>query len=100
VSLTNDDRSRGGVRGHDIALARHGGLAMTRAARQAFLDGFVQEVDPDGTLDEADRAQRAEALLRAHMRELSQRAAKARKARRHAQEAAVARVAHAAGELP
>src|SRR5436190_16885535 len=63
-------------------LARHGGQAMTAAARKAFLARFERDVDPRGELDDRERAKRAEAARRAHMLKLAGISAAARAARR------------------
>lgn len=53
--------------------------AHTAPARQAFLDRFEREVDPDGTLPPADRARRAEHARKAHFARLALASAKARR---------------------
>ena len=50
----------------------------TTPAREAFLARFERQVDPDGKLPPAERAQRAESALRAHMLELARKSAEAR----------------------
>ena len=50
--------------------------------RTAFLARFEREVDPDGTLDEAERQRRAAQARSAYFTRLSLTAVKARKARR------------------
>jgi hypothetical protein len=55
--------------------------ARTRPAREAFLNRFEKEVDPDGTLPAEERRQRAEHAKRAYMLQLAKRSAAARKAR-------------------
>jgi hypothetical protein len=52
--------------------------AHTAPARQAFLDRFEREVDPDGTLSPADRARRAEHARKAYFTRLALASAKAR----------------------
>lgn len=54
-------------------------VAGTEAARRAFHDSFERKVDPDGVLDPAERARRAESARKAHMLRLSQKAAAARR---------------------
>lgn len=71
-------------------MARTGGLsrvlkvgreASTEAARAGFRAKFDRQVDPDGSLDEVERAKLAELALRCHMTKLGlARAAKARAA--------------------
>jgi hypothetical protein len=55
--------------------------AATAIARQAFLDGFEEQVDPDGVLDPADRARRADSARKAHFTRLALRSAQARRQR-------------------
>lgn len=55
--------------------------ARTRNGSQAFLARFEREVDPEGVLDPAERALRAEARRKAYMADLGRRAAKARRAK-------------------
>jgi hypothetical protein len=55
--------------------------AATAAARTAALARFEQQVDPDGVLDPADRAERAARLQRAHMKRLALKSAQARRAK-------------------
>jgi len=61
--------------------ATHDSRDVTAAARAAFSDRFVDEVDPDHRLSEAERQRRATAAMRAHMARLALRSAQARRAR-------------------
>lgn len=54
--------------------------AATEAARSGFLARFEREVDPDGVLDPAERAFRAEHARRAHMASLAFKARKTKRA--------------------
>lgn len=54
-------------------------VAGTAAARQAFLDRFEREADPDGTLTPDERARRAAHLRRAYFSRLALKSAKARR---------------------
>lgn len=56
--------------------------AATRAARQAFLDRFEQEVDPDGVLDPAERAIRAGHARKAYYSRLALKSSRARRAKK------------------
>lgn len=56
--------------------------ARTAPARAAFLDRFERQVDPDGTLDPAERAKRAKHARTAHFHRLALRSAEARRARK------------------
>lgn|GEM_PF-1489604 len=53
--------------GASVVYARHDSRELTKAARAAFLARFLDEVDPDRTLPEAERARRAEHARRAYM---------------------------------
>lgn len=55
--------------------------AATAPARSAFLRRFEVEVDPEGSLSEAERARRAHFAMRAYMADLSRRRTLARRAR-------------------
>lgn len=55
--------------------------AATAPARQALLDKFELEVDPDGTLDPVERAKRATNARKAYFSRLALRSAQARRAR-------------------
>jgi hypothetical protein len=64
--------------------------AAIATARQAFLDRFERQVDPDGILDPAERARRAESAKRAHFLRLSLKSARARRKARDLTATAVA----------
>jgi hypothetical protein len=51
----------------------------TRAGREAFIARFENDVDPDGTLPEAERRRRAEAAKKAYFTALALRSARARR---------------------
>jgi hypothetical protein len=53
--------------------------ARTATARKAFMERFEREADPDGVLDPAERARRAEHLRRAYFTRLALASSKARK---------------------
>lgn len=61
--------------------AQHDSRELTAAARAAFLDRFVSEVDPDHTLPEGERLRRAEHARRAYFLQLAYKSAKARRAK-------------------
>jgi hypothetical protein len=56
--------------------------ARTATARKAFMDRFEREVDPDGTLDPAERARRATHARKAYFARLALKSSKARAARK------------------
>jgi len=53
--------------------------ARTAPARRTALQRFERQVDPDGVLAPAERAQRAEQAMRAHMARLALRSVQARR---------------------
>ena len=55
--------------------------ARTAPARKAALERFERQVDPDGTLEPAERARRAEHARRAYFLRLALKSAQARRAR-------------------
>lgn len=55
--------------------------ARTEAARQAAADRFERQVDPDGTMDPQERAQRAESARKAYFAGLAMKSAAARRRR-------------------
>jgi hypothetical protein len=61
--------------------ARNDSRVVTANARQAFLERFEREVDPDGVLPVVERRRRAEHARRAHMLRLALRSAQARRRR-------------------
>jgi hypothetical protein len=62
--------------------------AANAARGQAGLQArFEKQVDPDGTLNPAERMRRSEAARKAHMQRLALASAKARSARKAAREA-------------
>jgi hypothetical protein len=52
--------------------------ARTAPARRAALQRFESEVDPEGVLPPAERAQRAEQAMRSHMSRMALRSVQAR----------------------
>lgn len=58
--------------------ATHNSRELTANARKAFLSKFEAEVDPDGVLDPADRASRAEHARKAYFTKLAFESSKAR----------------------
>lgn len=55
--------------------------AATAPARKAHDDRFARQVDPDGILDPAERARRADMAKRAYFARLALRSAQVRRAR-------------------
>ena len=65
--------------------ATHDARETTAAARKAFEDRFVREVDPDEQLPLPERMRRAEAARRAYFTRLAYLSAKKRAAKRRRQ---------------
>lgn len=59
--------------------------ARTAAGTAALLSKFEREVDPDGTLDPAERARRAESARKAHFARLAFKSAQARRKKARSQ---------------
>ena len=58
--------------------ASHDSRGYTRAAREGFWRRFLDEVDPNRALPEAERNRRARAALRAYMTKLALKSARKR----------------------
>ncbi len=68
---------------HQVAAhSMHDARKTTEAARKANAERFERQVDPDGVLDPAERARRAEHARKAYMLGLAYKSAKVRAARR------------------
>ena len=82
MSLTPEERSlRARLAAHKSWANTADPAARTAAARAASLSRFAREVDPEGKLDPAERARRADHAMQAHMLRMSLKAAKARRER-------------------
>jgi hypothetical protein len=79
ATLAPEQRSlRGRLAAHESWAVTVDPSARTAPARAAFLDRFEREVDPDGVLDPAERARRAEHAKKSYFLRLAFRSAKAR----------------------
>jgi len=79
VALSAAERS---LRGRIAAFsqhAKHDTRETTRAARAAFADRFVDQVDPDRKLSPEERSRRAKAAMQAHMARLAFASARSRR---------------------
>lgn len=70
-------QQRARIGGYTLA-ATHDPRDYTRAARKGFRRRFLDLVDPDRELPEAERDRRATAAMRAHMTRLALKSARAR----------------------
>lgn len=82
--MTPEQRSKAGRAAMYTRLATEDRTEMTASARAAAMDRFEKQVDPDGTLDPAERAIRAEYARKAYFTQLSKRGVAARKRNRAA----------------
>lgn len=73
-------RLRAEIAAHTSWANTNDRTARTQPGRDAFLERFEREVDPDGLLDPAERTKRAESARKAHMKRLAFASAKARRA--------------------
>ena len=79
--LTPSERVlRARIGGHSKWAKTGDRTAATATARQAFLNRFEKQVDPEGVLDPAERARRAESARKAHFTRLALRSSQARRA--------------------
>lgn len=80
VALTETERSLHGKIGAHTKWARTADwTAATAPARQAFLDRFEREVDPDGLLTPQERERRAASARKAYFTRLALASAKVRR---------------------
>ncbi len=71
---------RGRIGAH-VLHSRRDPRLTTAAAREAFLNRFEREVDPEGILTPEERARRAHHLRKAYFARLALRSAQARRRR-------------------
>lgn len=82
MPLTPAQKSlRGQIAAHQSWAHTANRSARTAKARQAALDRFEREVDPDGELSPAERAKRAENARKAYFARLALKSARARSRR-------------------
>jgi hypothetical protein len=62
--------------------SRYDSAELVRPAREAFLSKFEREVDPEGLLDPAERARRADMARKAYFTRLALKSAQARAKRK------------------
>jgi len=78
--LTSEQRRlRSQVAAHTLHAKIADPVAHTAPARQAMLDKFERQVDPDGTLDPSERARRAAHARKAYFLQLAYRSAAVRR---------------------
>ena len=79
MPLSPTERSlRSSIAAHTLHAA---GGTNTAPARQAFYDQFVDQVDPERTLPEAERAKRVAHARTAYFKQLALKSAKVRRER-------------------
>lgn len=69
--LTASQRTQRARIAASVRWSKQDGSEGTQAARSAFMARFEREVDPDGVLDPATRAKRAEHARRAHFQRMA-----------------------------
>jgi hypothetical protein len=77
--MTAEERRLRARIGGFARAAKYDGREVTQPARKAFIERFVDEVDPDRVLTEDERNRRARAALQAHMTRLNLASVKARR---------------------
>jgi hypothetical protein len=82
MAQTESLRSLAARVGGYARASKYDGREVTRAAREAYLKKWVNQVDPERVLPEPERLRRAESALKAHMAQLALKSAKARAARK------------------
>ena len=82
TSLTPEQRTMRARMAAFTLHATHDSRELTKAATQASIDRFERQVDPDGELEPAERARRAESARKAYMAGLALRSSQARAARK------------------
>lgn len=78
--MTAEHRSRAARVAIYTRLATANRTEMTAPARAAAMDRFEKQVDPDGVLDPAERAQRAEYAKKAYFTAISAKGVASRRA--------------------
>jgi len=84
VTFDPADMALRGRIGAFVTHSRHDPRETTKNARATFLARFEEEVDPEGTLSEAERTRRAEAARRAYFARLALKSAQARRLKKTA----------------
>lgn len=79
-ALSPSERSlRASIAAHRLHASVADPSAHTAPARQAFLDRFEREVDPDGVLEPNERVRRAAHAKKAYFKSLALKSAKSRR---------------------
>lgn len=87
-SMTPEQRTlRARVAAYSLHASIEDEAAHTAPARKAFLDRFERQADPEGVLEPAERARRAEQLRKAYMTNLALKSSRARAAKKSAKKA-------------
>ena len=80
--LTPSERTlRSQIAAHESWARTEDRPGRTAKARKAMLDKFEQQVDPDGTLQPAERARRAEHARKAYFKRLALKSAQSRRSK-------------------
>jgi hypothetical protein len=82
ASATPSERSQRSRLAAHVKWSKQDPVAGTKAARETFLAGFEDEVDPERLLDPAERTRRALHARKAYFVRLALASARARRSRR------------------
>jgi hypothetical protein len=85
AKVTHAERVLTGRLGAYVLHSKYDSRELLKPARAAFESKFEREVDPDGMLDAAERARRAEMARKAYFTRLALASAQARRKRSHRQ---------------
>ncbi len=78
-TLTPEERTQRARLAAQVRWSRHDPVAGTEPARRGFNEKFIDEVDPDRILPEAERVRRAESARKAFYTRLAYRSAVSRR---------------------
>lgn len=77
--LSPEERTLRSTLAAQTRWAREDACEGTKKARDAFLDSFINQVDPDRVLPKAERDRRAESLRKAHFTKMALASARSRR---------------------
>jgi hypothetical protein len=79
TGLTPEERTLRARLAAHVMHSKNDSKQVSQAARDAFVERFYSQVDPDGLLPAHERDRRARHALKAHMTKLAMKSAKARR---------------------
>ena len=81
MAVSSESRLRGRIGAYSLHAQRDS-RELTKNARAAFNQRFVDEVDPDRMLTESERSRRADAARKAYFSRLALKSAQSRRQRK------------------